>query len=112
EPPGGSDDRRAGRTVAGTSLGFAAANLGKRAVGLDLAEPADRARFTALVAGADILLESTVPESPEGRLLDVDGLRAASPALVVLSATPFGRTGPYAHWQATSPVFHALSGEL
>jgi crotonobetainyl-CoA:carnitine CoA-transferase CaiB-like acyl-CoA transferase len=112
EPPVDAGDRRAGRSVAGVSLSFAAANLGKRAVGLDLADPADRERFADLVAGADILLESTEPDSPEARLLDVDGLRADHPAVVVLSATPFGLAGPHAHWQATSPVFHALTGEL
>jgi crotonobetainyl-CoA:carnitine CoA-transferase CaiB-like acyl-CoA transferase len=112
ESPAGAEDRLAGRSVAGVSLSFAAANLGKHAVGLDLADPADRERFAVLVAGADILLESTGPDSPEAGLLDVAGLRAAHPALVVLSATPFGLAGRQAHWQATSPVFHALTGEL
>ncbi|WP_374215816.1 CaiB/BaiF CoA transferase family protein [Frankia sp. AiPs1] len=112
EPPGGAADRRTGRRVAGVSLGFAAANLGKRAVSLDLSRPADRERFTALLADADILLESTPPSGPEATTLDVEGIRREHPSLVVLSATPFGRTGPHAGWQATSPVLHALSGEL
>ncbi|EIV91534.1 CaiB/BaiF CoA-transferase family protein [Frankia sp. QA3] len=112
ELPGGGADRRTGRRVAGVSLGFAAANLGKRAVTLDLARPADRTRFTALLAGADILLENTPPTAPEAAALDVEGIRREHPSLVILSATPFGRTGPHAGWQATSPVFHALSGEL
>ncbi|WP_374690059.1 CaiB/BaiF CoA transferase family protein [Frankia sp. AvcI1] len=112
EPPGGAADRRTGRRVGGVSLAFAAANLGKRAVSLDLAQPADRERFTALLADADILLESTPPSGPEATTLDVEGIRREHPSLVVLSATPFGRTGPQAGWQATGPVFHALSGEL
>ncbi|WP_205446828.1 CoA transferase, partial [Candidatus Frankia alpina] len=112
EPPGGAADRHSGRRVAGVSLAFAAANLGKRAVALDLTRPADQDRFTALLTGADILLESTPPTSPEATTLDVEGIRREHPSLVVLSATPFGRTGPHAGWQATSPVFHALSDEL
>jgi crotonobetainyl-CoA:carnitine CoA-transferase CaiB-like acyl-CoA transferase len=112
EPPGGGPDRNAGRRLADVSLGFVAANLGKRALGLDLTTPGDRGRFVQLVAGADILLESTLPGSPEATALDVADLRRTTPELVVLSATPFGATGSYMGWQATSAVFHALSGEL
>jgi len=109
EPRGGAEDRRSGRTVAGTSLDFVAANLGKHAVGLDLGDTRDRAAFEELLSGADILLESSVPGSG---MLDVDDLHRRYPALVILSATPFGRSGSYSGWQATVPVFHALSGEL
>jgi crotonobetainyl-CoA:carnitine CoA-transferase CaiB-like acyl-CoA transferase len=112
EPPGGAADRRSGRRVAGVSLDFAAANLGKRATALDLSSPDDRQRFTELVSSADILLESTLPGSREALALNVAGLRRDRPELVVLSATPCGAGGPTASWQATTPVFHALSGEL
>ncbi|MWA02995.1 CoA transferase [Actinomadura sp. LD22] len=112
EPPGGAADRSTGRRAAGVALGFAAANLGKRAVALDLTSPDGRDRFRALLSGADILLESTLPASPESSALDVEGIRREHPGLVILSATPFGRTGSHTGWQATSPVFHALSGEL
>jgi len=112
EPPGGATDRRTGRQAAGVALEFAAANLGKRALALDLARPADRTRLTGLLAEADILLESTSPGTPEAEHLDVEAIRREHPELVILSATPFGRTGPYARWQATGPVLHALSGEL
>jgi crotonobetainyl-CoA:carnitine CoA-transferase CaiB-like acyl-CoA transferase len=99
EPRGGAADRTSGRSVAGVSLGFVAANLGKRAI------TADRADFDALLAGADILLCGGAP-------LDLEEVQRSHPTLVILSATPFGRTGSYAVWQATGPVFHALSGEL
>jgi crotonobetainyl-CoA:carnitine CoA-transferase CaiB-like acyl-CoA transferase len=112
EAPGGAADRRAGRSAAGVSLDFVAANLGKRATVLDLSRPGDRARFDTLLDGTDILLEDRAPGTPEAALLDVEAITRRHPALVVLSATPFGRTGPCVRWQATSPVLNALSGEL
>ncbi|UVO50951.1 CoA transferase [Sphingomonas sp. SUN019] len=101
EPRGGGADRRAGDTLGGVSLSFAAANLGKRAIGLDL--PADAAAFEALVAEADILLAAGV---------DVTGLRERHLALVILSISDFGSDGPWASWTASDAVLHALSGGL
>lgn len=101
EPSDGGADRRAGDTLGGVSLPFAAANLGKRAIGLDL--PVDAARFDALIAEADILLEA-------GR--DIPRLRDHHPALVILSISDFGSDGPWASWSASDAVLHALSGGL
>ncbi|SHN17369.1 CaiB/BaiF CoA-transferase family protein [Cryptosporangium aurantiacum] len=106
EKPGGADDRRSGRSIEGVSLDFVAANLGKKAIELDLGGDAgDWDAFEELLAGTDILLESSAP-------LDVDALHRRHPGLVILSVSPFGRSGSYSNWQATGPVFHALSGEL
>lgn len=112
EPPGGADDRRSGVRVGDVSLDFTAANLGKRAVALDLADPGDRETFDEMVATADVLLENNAVGSDADLALDVDLICVRHPGLVVLSATPFGRVGSYSRWQATGPVFHALSGEL
>ncbi|MET0294936.1 MAG: CoA transferase [Phenylobacterium sp.] len=106
EPPGGGADRVQGLTAGGVSLTFAAANLGKRAVALDLDDPQDRRRFETLAANADILIEAGAPGA-----LAVAGLRAANPALVVLSFRDFGE-GSFAGWRGTDVVLQALSGEL
>jgi crotonobetainyl-CoA:carnitine CoA-transferase CaiB-like acyl-CoA transferase len=110
ESPDGADRTR-GPAIAGVGLTFAAANLGKRSVRLDLADAADRRTFEALVAHADILIEATRPGSAEAVALDAGALRARYPALVILSVSDFG-AGAYAGWQATDLVLHALSGEL
>ena len=78
-------------------LATIAANLGKAAA------PPDR--LTALAADADILLEA----DPS---LDIASLRRANPALVVVSISPFGRTGPWADLQASDAVLQALTGGL
>ena len=74
EPPGGNPTRRIGpfyedREDPERSLFFWQYNRGKRSIVLDLHRPEDRDRFRALVATADVLLEST----PRGEL---DALRA------------------------------------
>ncbi|WP_156680551.1 CaiB/BaiF CoA-transferase family protein [Sphingomonas profundi] len=112
EPRDGAADRRQGRIVAGVSLDHLAANRGKRSARLDLADADDRAAFDDLVADADMLIETTAPGSDAAALLDAAGLSARHPALVILSASDFGRTEGFAGWQATDPVLHALSGEL
>src|ERR1051325_1216408 len=68
EPPGGSATRRIGpfyedREDPERSLFFWQYNRGKRSIALDLQQESDRERFRALVASADVLLEST-PRGP------------------------------------------------
>ncbi len=96
EPPGGGADRRAGSKVADVSLEFAAASLGKRAV-----EIADAAQFEALVREADIVLEMAGSD-----------LHALNPSLLIVSISDFGLAGPWASWQASDAVLHALTGGL
>ncbi|WP_422741987.1 CoA transferase [Mycobacterium sp. WMMD1722] len=69
-------------------------------------------RWAELVAGADILIESTRPGSTAEAALDVRGLRAAHTGLVILSISDFGRDTEFREWQATTPVLHALTSEL
>jgi crotonobetainyl-CoA:carnitine CoA-transferase CaiB-like acyl-CoA transferase len=129
ERPG---DRNDGACVAGVSLRFAAANLGKRVVVLDPAR--DQAEFEALVGDADILLRTTTPVTPaasrglascarqgSGTPDQVRGdenafklaeLHRLNPALVVVSFADFGRDGPWAGWRASDAVLHALTGGL
>lgn len=108
ERPGGSRSRHAEPIEAGTSIPFALNNANKKVVVLDLGTDSGRARFDDLVAGADILVES----STGGTGLDPDELAAAHPALVVLTLSGFGRSGPYRNWNATESVIYAMSGVL
>ena len=112
EPRGGHHDRLAAPVVDGLSVDFAIRNLGKTTVELDLGDPADRAAFRALLADADVVIESTRPGSAEAVQLDAADIAAQHPTLVILSISDFGQAGAYARWQATSPVLDALSGGL
>jgi crotonobetainyl-CoA:carnitine CoA-transferase CaiB-like acyl-CoA transferase len=86
------------------------------AAGVDLAEGEDSALFRFLntskrsvvgtvddlAAGADVVVGNGD--------LDLEGLRAAHPHLVVVSITPFGRTGPWADRPATEFTLQAACG--
>ena len=112
EPRAGAADRHAGVLAAGVSLSFTAANLGKKSLACDLGNAADRAVFETLLGTADILIETTAPGSTDAATLGVAEIHRRHPALVILSASGFGAQGAYRDWQATTPVLHALSGEL
>ncbi len=80
--------------------------------GLDTVTVADRHTFTRMLAGADILIENTVPGSEAEAALAVRAIRTAHPTLVILSISDFGRDTRFRTWQATTPVLHALTSEL
>ena len=86
EPPGGGPTRQIGpfyqdRPDPEGSLFFWQYNRGKRSVELDIATTEGRARFDALVASADVLLEST----PKGTL-DAAALAQEAEPLTVIHA--------------------------
>ncbi|MCP5029049.1 MAG: CoA transferase [Actinomycetia bacterium] len=116
EPPGGDPARRESprpgpRPDPEHSPLFLHLNRNKRSVVVDPASEQDRALLDTLIAGADVVVESSTPgASPPG--LDPDGLRAEHSGLVVTSVTPFGRTGPYADWAASELTTYAMAGPL
>ena len=82
EPPGGSPTRRIGpfyedREDPERSLFFWQYNRGKRSIMLDLHQQKDRDQFRALVATADVLLESTPKGELDGLGFGADTLHAA-----------------------------------
>ena len=86
------------------------------AAGVDLPEGEDSALFCFLntskrsvVAAVDELAAGADLVVGDGDL-DVDGLRAAHPHLVVVSITPFGLTGPWADRPATEFTLQAACG--
>jgi crotonobetainyl-CoA:carnitine CoA-transferase CaiB-like acyl-CoA transferase len=87
---------------------FTFLNAGKQSV---VGTAADR-HVAALIAEADLVVEAHGLESDTGERLDLAGLRAAHPALVVLSITPYGLTGPWAGRCATEFTLQAESGSL
>lgn len=112
EPPGGGRSRALGPLADGVSLRYLTGNANKRAVELDLRDPAGRDQFLALAATAGIVFDG----GPAGRLaaagIGLAELRAAFPSLVVVSISDFGWTGPYRDWVATEPVRLAMAGVL
>jgi benzylsuccinate CoA-transferase BbsE subunit len=115
EPPGGSTSRRQGPFVGDVegperSLSHWAFNRGKRSAVLDLADPADRDVLLALVARADVLVDSWGPGEADALGLAPAALAAVNPALVHASITAFGVDGPKSGWAATDLTIAASSG--
>ena len=95
------------------SLFFTMRNCGKRSIVLDLDTKAGRERFEAMLASADVLIDSAEPgehTAPGRSELDVEALAARHRHLVAASVTAYGRTGPYAGRDVPGSVIDATSG--
>ena len=107
EPPGGDELRR--RAPPGVDLGaadsalFQHLNAGKESV---VGVPGDRG-VEGLADRADLVIESFTAGNPV-----VASWRDRRPALVVLSITPFGRTGPWRDRPSTGFTLQAESGSI
>ena len=115
EPRGGSSarrlsPRRAGDDGAEGSLFWAAYTRNKRSIVLDLESDAGRETLRRLIAGADFLIDSAAPGRMRALGLDHDSLARIQPGIVSVSITPFGATGPKAHWWASDLTQVAASG--
>ena len=103
EPPGGDPARAELPLVDGESAFFAWLAAGKLSVTLSL----DDARVDELASHADIVIHSERGEAAD-RL--EERLAAANERAVVLSLSPYGRSGDRADWQATPFTEYATGG--
>lgn len=115
EPPGGAPGRCIGpfykdRIDPESSLSWWGYARGKRSVELDI--DADPETFLRLVERTDFLVESEPVGSLAARGFGYDVLSARNPALIQVSMTPFGSTGPKAHWAATDLTLMASAGPM
>ena len=115
EPPGGDSARNIGPFYKDIphpekSLHWFYANLHKRGITLNLETPDGREIFNRLVENADIVVESFEPGYMESLGLGYPELEKINPGIIVTSITPFGQTGPYAHYKATDLVGVAMGG--
>lgn len=117
EPLGGAPGRMASPFLGDAadpeqSLSWWAYARGKRSIVLDIAAEQDRATLLRLIETADVLVES----EPLGRLeqlgLGDDVLETLNPALIHVSMTGYGRTGPKSGWAWTDLTLMAAGGPL
>ncbi|MBI4518649.1 MAG: CoA transferase [Deltaproteobacteria bacterium] len=73
-------------------------NTNKRGVVLDVATGDGRDRLLQLLARADVFIENHRPQQMRDWGLDYASIARVNPNLVMISITPFGRSGPYADW--------------
>jgi len=115
EKPGGDSARRIGPFYQNDpdpekSLFWFAYNTGKKSITLDIEKTKGQALLKRLVSMADFLIESSAPGFMERLGLGYDELSVLNPRIIMVSITPFGQTGPYAHYKSPDIVAWAMGG--
>ena len=96
----------------GISPFYKVLNGGKTIVEMDLKNEDSRECFLALLAQADVLLESFRPGVMERLGFSAETLRSRFPALVICSLSGYGQTGPYRLRAGHDINYLALAGVL
>jgi len=91
---------------------FDALNRGKKSVALDLKSPDDRRVLDALLATADVAVDSFRPSTAKRLRVDADTLRPKHPRLICASMIGFPRNGARAEQPAHDINYQALAGLL
>jgi crotonobetainyl-CoA:carnitine CoA-transferase CaiB-like acyl-CoA transferase len=114
EDPEGGDYARSYPPLLGdgNSAAFHALNRGKKSVTLDLKRAEDWRRFLALLATADVLVESFRPGVLAKLGAGPSALAARFPGLIVCSISGYGQTGPDALRAGHDVNYLAKSGVL
>lgn len=115
EPPAGDPVRHHGpfpgeREDPEASGLFHSLNFGKRGALLDVDAPAGLDRLRRLLAGADAFVTSLPPRWRRDREIDGPSLVARHPALVSVSITAHGESGPLAEEPGVALTSAALAG--
>jgi CoA-transferase family III len=84
--------------------------LGKRCARLDLRAAADRARFEALLRGADILIHGYRPGALAALGYDEQTRQALAPGLIDVSLDAYGWSGPWAQRRGFDSLVQMSAG--
>lgn len=112
DPRGGDPMRHLPPFVHGRGVYDLLLGRGKKSVALDLKSADDRASLAALIATADVVIESFRPATAARLGVTAAALRATHPRLIHASITGYGQTGPYAERPGHDLNYVALSGIL
>jgi crotonobetainyl-CoA:carnitine CoA-transferase CaiB-like acyl-CoA transferase len=110
ERPEGDFARGYDAVVHGQSSYFVWLNRGKHSVVLDLTQPEARRDLSALIAGADILVQNMKPGSLEKLGFGTKILADRRPKLILCSISGYGEQGPLASRKAYDLLIQAESG--
>ncbi len=108
EPRSGERLRGAGGSR--TPMAFAMLNSNKKSITLDLKHSRGKELLKDLVAKADVLLENFAPGTMDRLGVGWDVLKKTNPALIYVSGTGYGLTGPDRDLLAMDHTIQAASG--
>ena len=94
-------ERPGGDPFRGQAAAFAAWNRGKTSVTLDLSTAPGRSEASALIEGADVVIENLRPGALARLGLPLDEMRRGNAGLVTCSISAFGSTG---RWRRISLI--------
>ncbi|HEY6432400.1 MAG TPA: CoA transferase [Acetobacteraceae bacterium] len=105
-PPTGGED------IAGNRRGFDFQNLhrNKRAIHLNLKDPAGHEAFMRLARTADIVVENMRAQVKHRLKVSYDDIRAINPRIVYASISGFGQDGPYGHRAGVDQIAQGMGG--
>lgn len=115
EPPGGDPSRKIGPFYHDIpdpekSLLWFAYNGNKRGITLNLEKEKGKALFRKLAKNAAVVIESFPPGYLNSLGLGYRELSALNPALVMVSITPYGQSGPYSRFKASDLTLWCMGG--
>jgi formyl-CoA transferase len=110
ERPDGDFARGYDDLVRGQSSYFVWLNRGKESVVLDLAKPADKTLFAAMLARADVFVQNLKPGAIAKLGFAIEELRRQHPRLICCSISGFGESGPLAARKSYDMLIQAESG--
>jgi len=110
EAPSGELGRAFVPRIGGESVTFMSLNRNKRSITLDLKDPEQRALCKALMATADVVIESFRPGVMNRLQLGYEDLVETAPHLVYCSVSAYGQTGPWRDKPGVDGVIQAVSG--
>lgn len=99
-------------TEDGSGAMFIHCNRNKLGMTLNPTKPEGRAIQDKLIATADIVLANMPDRALKQLGLDYDTLKAIKPDIILVTATAFGTTGPYAEKVGLDSVAQAMSGNM
>lgn len=117
EPPQGDPGRSIGpfyrdEVNPERSLYWFSFNLNKRSITLNMEIEDGREILKRLVERADFLIESFPPGHMDELGLGYEDLREINGRLIMISISPFGQSGPYAHFKGPDIVNMAMGGQM
>jgi benzylsuccinate CoA-transferase BbsE subunit len=112
EPP--HADARSGNEAARSaqSLTHAFWNANKKSITLDLASSDGARLFGDLAAKSDVVIETFAPGTLSSWGIGYETMKERNPAIILVSVTPYGQTGPCARFRATDLTLLAAGGLL
>jgi formyl-CoA transferase len=112
QPEGGDPIRNIGPFCEGESLWWNVEGRNKKSITLDMRRPEGQAMLRRLVKEADVLVENFRPGTMAKWNVGWEDLKKENPALIMVSVSGYGQTGPYAAKPAFDRIALAFAGML